>query len=121
MEKTVLVIDDSVTIRLYYRGILEQAGYTVEQAANGYEGIEKALLHPFALFIVDINMPIMDGYTFLRKVRDLTDVPAIMISNESEERDVQRAYEAGASIYIVKPVEPAELLLHVNMLIGQKS
>lgn len=118
IKKSVLIVDDSSTIRMYHRQILEEAGFAVEEAVNGYEGLEKAMAKEFALFMVDINMPIMDGYTFLRKLRAVSAAPAIMISNEADERDAQCAYEAGASFYIVKPVERGALLLNINLLTG---
>ena len=62
----VLVVDDSSLVRLYYRSALEKAGFEVEQAINGIEAMEKVLSQPFDLVIVDVNMPRMDGFTFLR-------------------------------------------------------
>jgi two-component system, chemotaxis family, chemotaxis protein CheY len=110
--RQILVVDDSITMRLYYRSVLEAAGFAVEEAINGVEGYEKALAHPFDLLIVDINMPKMDGYSMLRAIRGdaiASDVPALTISTEASERDATRAYEAGANFYLVKPVAPAEL------------
>ena len=65
----VLVVDDSSLVRLYYRSALEKAGFEVEQAINGIEAMERALSQPFDLVIVDVNMPRMDGFTFLRALR----------------------------------------------------
>ena len=121
MKKTILIVDDSHTVRLYYRQILEQQGFGIAEAANGGEGLEKALVDVFDLFIVDINMPMMDGYTFLGKLREVSSVPVLMISNEDAEHDAQRAYEMGANFYMIKPVEPSTLLLNINMLIGVHS
>jgi two-component system chemotaxis response regulator CheY len=118
MTKQILIIDDSHLVRMYYRQILEPAGYIVTEAANGSEGLEKTMAQDFDLFVVDINMPMMDGYTFLERVRDLSAAPAIVISTEAAESDAQRAYAAGASFFIVKPVEPEALLRHINMLAG---
>ena len=118
MKKNILIVDDSHTVRLYYRQILEPQGYELSEAANGSEGLEKALTQDFDLFIVDINMPMMDGYTFLGKLRNISSVPVLMISNEDAEHDAQRAYEMGANFYMIKPVDPSTLLLNINMLIG---
>ena len=65
----VLVVDDSSLVRLYYRSTLEKAGFEVEQAINGIEAMERALSQPFDLVIVDVNMPRMDGFTFVRALR----------------------------------------------------
>lgn len=116
--KQALVVDDSLTIRLYHQQILESAGMQVTQAANGYEALEKVLNKNFDLFIVDINMPMMDGYVFLQKLRSFSQAPAIMISNEAAAEDAECAYAAGASLYIVKPVDPQALLTHIHLLTG---
>ncbi len=116
--KQVLVVDDSTTIRLYHQQILESAGMQVSQAANGYEALEKVLSQHFDLFLVDVNMPMMDGYVFLQKLREISNAPAIMISNEAGTQDAERAYEVGASLYIVKPVDPHQLLAQINLLTG---
>lgn len=119
--KQALVVDDSLTIRLYHQQILESAGMQVTQAVNGYEALEKILNKNFDLFIVDINMPMMDGYVFLEKLRTFSQAPAIMISNEAAPEDAERAYAAGASLYIVKPVDPQALLAHIHLLTGGHS
>lgn len=119
--KRILIIDDAATVRLYHRNILEAAGYAVEEAVNGIEALEKALQTPFELYVVDINMPKLDGYGFLRELRDqdIPQVPAIMVSTEAESHDHQQAYATGANVYLVKPVRPEQLLVHVKLLIGE--
>jgi two-component system, chemotaxis family, chemotaxis protein CheY len=118
----VLVIDDSSLVRLYYRSTLEKAGFVVEQAINGIEAMEKVLSEPFDLVLVDVNMPRMDGFTFLRTLRtsagDVATIPALMISTESEIEDATEARAAGANFYLVKPVAENELLRHVCVLAG---
>lgn len=116
----VLIVDDAATVRLYYRDTLEAGGFTVAEAVNGIEALEKALLHPFDLYVVDVNMPRLDGYGFLRELRgrDLPQAPAIMITTEAELRDRDRAYAAGANCYLAKPVKPGQLLDHVRLLLG---
>ncbi|HZV60941.1 MAG TPA: response regulator [Methylophilaceae bacterium] len=118
MNKQILVVEDSHLVRMYYRQILEPEGYAVTEAANGSEGIERALEQDFDVFIVDINMPMMDGFTFLERIRDISSSPAIVISTEASEEDAQKAYEAGASFFIVKPVSSDNLLRNINMLAG---
>ena len=118
----VLVVDDSSLVRLYYRSALEKAGFVVEQAINGIEAMEKVLSEPFDLVIVDVNMPRMDGFTFLRSLRsgagEVATLPALMISTESETQDVAEARAAGANFYLVKPVAETELVRHVHVLTG---
>ena len=118
----VLVVDDSSLVRLYYRSALETAGFEVKQAINGIEAMEKVLSESFDLVIVDVNMPRMDGFTFLRSLRsgaaDVAKLPALMISTESGEQDRAEARVAGANFYLVKPVAEAELIRHVCVLTG---
>lgn len=116
----ILVIDDAATVRLYHRNTLEESGHTVEEAMNGLEAIEKLLVAPFDLYVVDVNMPKMDGYSFLRQLRSMNiyQAPAIMVSTESEAQDQTRAYQAGANLYLRKPADPETLRSYVNMLLG---
>lgn len=122
--KRILVVDDGVTVRLFCREILENAGFTVEEAGNGLEGIERALGNHFDLLVVDINMPKLDGYQMIRLVRDdpaLQTVPVVTISTEANRDDIARAYEAGANFYMVKPVRPAELAHAARLLTGLRA
>jgi two-component system, chemotaxis family, chemotaxis protein CheY len=118
----ILVVDDSSLVRLYYRSALEKAGFEVEQAINGIEAIERVLSQPFDLVIVDVNMPRMDGFTFLRSLRcraaDVATLPALVISTESEMQDIAEARASGANFYLVKPVAEADLVRHVSVLTG---
>jgi len=118
--KRILIVDDAATVRMYHRSLLEAAGYMVEEAVNGIEALEKSLQAPFDLYVVDINMPKLDGYGFLRELRAQTifQAPAIMVSTEAQTNDQQRAYAAGANDYLVKPIKPDQLLIHIKLLIG---
>ena len=119
--KRVLVIDDAATVRMYHRSILEEAGYSVEEAVNGLEGLEKALQTPFDVYIVDVNMPKIDGYGFLKQLRanEATASPAIVVSTEAAASDEALAYQAGANAYLVKPVRPEVLVNGVRLLLGE--
>jgi len=119
--KRILVVDDAATVRMYHRSVLESAGYEVDEAINGIEALERALQSSFDLFVVDVNMPKLDGYGFLRELRgqDIPQVPAIMISTEAEASDRELAYAAGANLYMIKPSRPAQLLMNVELLIGE--
>lgn len=119
--RRILIVDDAATVRMYHRNILEAAGYMVEEAVNGIEALEKCLQEPFDLYVVDINMPKLDGYGFLRELRaqDIFQAPAIMVSTEAESNDQKLAYAAGANVYLVKPAKPDQLLIHVKLLIGE--
>ena len=120
----VLVIDDSATTRLFYRATLESAGFAVDEAANGLEGLEKIMLVSFDLLIVDVNMPKMDGISFLTELRKREDsraVPAIVISSQSSPADRARAHAAGANAYIVKPVDRRSLVEYGRLMTGARA
>jgi two-component system, chemotaxis family, chemotaxis protein CheY len=118
----ILIVDDGSLIRLYYRETLEAAGFEVAEAINGIEALEKVLSERFDLAIVDINMPKMNGMSFLRALRgqqgEAAALPALVISSEAGERDAAAARAAGANFYLVKPVTPADLALHAAVLTG---
>jgi len=119
--KRILVVDDAATVRMYHRSILEGAGFVVEEAYNGIEALEKALQNPFDLYLVDVNMPKLDGYGFLRELRarDIHQAPALMVSTEEARIDKLEAYKAGANGYVVKPCKPQQLLSAVRLLLGE--
>lgn len=119
-KKTVLVIDDAGLVRLFYRSALEKAGYRVEEALNGLEALEKLLSTPAHLLLVDVNMPQMDGLTFLRALRQkplpLAGIPAVVTSTEAQQQDFDAARSAGANYYLVKPIDEKTLVEFVEML-----
>ncbi|MFV3126379.1 response regulator [Niveispirillum sp. KHB5.9] len=117
----VLVVDDGSLIRLYYRGILEDAGFIVTEAINGIEAMEKVLSTRFDLLIVDINMPRMDGLAFLRALRataPVASLPVLIASTEAGPQDRAAARGAGANHYLTKPVTDADLRLFAALLTG---
>jgi two-component system chemotaxis response regulator CheY len=117
----VLVVEDGVTMRLFYRDVLESAGFAVEEAANGLEGVERALVGRFALVVCDINLPKMDGYEVIRSLRrdpQLWRLPVITISSEDKEQDALKAYQAGANFFLAKPVRRQDLADMARLLTG---
>jgi two-component system chemotaxis response regulator CheY len=115
----VLVVDDAATVRLYHTSLLTDAGFEVAEAANGLEAVEAALATAFDLFVVDINMPKMDGYACVEMLRSETvgtTAPVLMISTEDRPGDADRAYQAGANLYLVKPVAADRLVRIARML-----
>jgi two-component system, chemotaxis family, chemotaxis protein CheY len=120
--KRVLVIDDAALVRTYYRAALEARGFLVEEALNGLEGLEKVLLQPFDLLIVDINMPQMDGITFLHTLRSrelpVSGIPILVISTEAGIQDMAAARRAGANYYLVKPIKQETLAEYAAVFCG---
>jgi two-component system chemotaxis response regulator CheY len=121
----VLIIDDAGLVRAYYRNILERAGYQVDEALNGVEAMEKLLQTGVDFAIVDVNMPRMDGISFLKTLRrqklPLASTPAIVVSTEVEGHDKAAARAAGANHYLVKPLREETLLQYAALLSGRAS
>jgi two-component system chemotaxis response regulator CheY len=121
-RKRVLVIDDAALVRTYYRSALEARGFVVEEALNGLEGLEKLLLQPFDLAIVDVNMPQMDGITFLHALRSrelpVSGIPVLVISTEAGVQDKAAARSAGANYYLVKPIKQETLAEYAAIFCG---
>lgn len=118
----VLVVDDASLVRMYYRDALERAGYEVDEALNGLEALEKLLVGPADLLIVDVNMPQMDGLSFLKVLRRQEEatatIPALVVSTEASPQDKDAARAAGANFYAVKPLRPEALVAYVALLCG---
>ena len=119
----ILIVDDSRTTRMSYRETLESAGFRVDEALNGLEGLEKTMMSTFDLVIVDINMPKMDGLTFLGELRRRAEVgslPAIVISTQDRPEDRAQAHAAGANVYFVKPIDPKALVEYGRLMTGER-
>lgn len=118
----ILIVDDSLTTRMLEQSILESAGYAVELASSGEEALEKARLRRFRLFLVDVEMPGMDGFALLEHFRsdpNLRDVPAVLVTSRHAPEDRARGMQAGARAYIVKSeFDQAELLSRIRTLAG---
>lgn len=119
---TVLVIDDSLTTRMLEQSILESAGYEVDIATSAEEGLEKARAKQYGLFLVDVEMPGMDGFEFVTRTRAdarLSAVPAILVTSRNDVEDRRRGEQAGARAYIVKgEFDQGYLLRMTRELIG---
>ncbi len=121
--KKILAIDDSSTIRMSVQVSLKETGYPVVQAVNGLDGLEKAEEitaggDEIALVIVDVNMPEMDGITFIGEFRKKDQfTPVVVLTTECEDSMISRGKEAGASGWLVKPFQPAQLLDVVKKLV----
>jgi two-component system chemotaxis response regulator CheY len=121
-RQRIMIVDDASLVRMYYRDALQQAGYEVDEALNGLEALEKLLTAPVDLIVLDVNMPKMDGMTFLRTLRrqalPLAATVVMITSTEAGSRDAELARAAGANFYLVKPVARDSLVAHVALLCG---
>ena len=122
MQKRVLIIDDSKTVRNLVAFIMKKEGFRVLSAEDGFDGLEKLYAAEWVdLIICDVNMPRMDGFTFIRNVREqelYRDLPIIVLSTEGQEKDIQTGIKLGANMYMVKPAQPEKLVRNVRMLLG---
>jgi two-component system chemotaxis response regulator CheY len=119
--KTVLSVDDSASIRQMVKLTLSGAGYQVVEAENGAEGLQKAQGTPVNMIVTDLNMPVMDGLSFIREVRKLAaykGVPILFLTTESDAAIKQEAKAAGATGWITKPFQQEQLLAVVKKVIG---
>jgi two-component system chemotaxis sensor kinase CheA len=118
----ILVIDDSLTTRMLEQSILEAAGYQVALAVSAEDGLAKAHAHRYSLFIVDVEMPGMDGFGFVAQTRAdpvLCDIPAILVTSRDAADDRLRGQQVGASAYIIKgEFDQMQLLQTIHSLIG---
>ncbi|MBF0315464.1 MAG: response regulator [Oligoflexia bacterium] len=122
VTKKILLIDDSKMVLSFHANILRKHGFECSCVENGFMALEECLRKQFDLILTDINMPKMDGYEFTRKIREVLsykEIPIIMISTEQEAQDKSKGMEAGANVYIVKPVLPEDLIMHLKLLIGE--
>jgi two-component system chemotaxis response regulator CheY len=118
----VLVVDDSKTVRSYHGSILKSLGLDVVESENGMEGIERSIEGDIELFIVDINMPVMDGYSFIKEIRQQEAyrvTPIIMISTQADDRDRIEAFKCGANFYKIKPIKPELLKWLIKILLPE--
>ena len=119
MSKTVLIVDDSLSIRQLVKAALTSVGYSVIDACDGQDALNKLVGQRVNLIISDVNMPNMDGITFLRQVKlhpRHKFIPVIMLTTETEQARMQQAKAAGARAWLVKPFHPPALLDAVSQL-----
>jgi len=120
MGASILIVDDSVSIRQSVRFILEQNGYTVYEGSDGVEGLKRLSEQKVQLVITDVNMPNMDGLTMVKKIRE-TDgikfVPILVLTTESQGSVVEEGKKVGATGWIVKPFNNEKLLETIKKVI----
>jgi DNA-binding response OmpR family regulator len=116
-EPRVLVIDDDDDIRNLVRMLVERTGATVHDAANGKEGLREFHSWRPDLVVLDVNMPEMDGWNVLDRIRDMSEVPVLMLTARGEELERVRGLQSGADDYVVKPFGKQELVARIQALL----
>ncbi|MCI0667324.1 MAG: response regulator [Methylococcaceae bacterium] len=120
MSKTILMVDDSASVRTVVATALKGAGYSVVDACDGRDALSKLNGTKVHLIISDFNMPNMDGIAFVKEVKKLPNykfTPICMLTTESEQSKIQEGKDAGAKAWIVKPFQPPKLLAAVEKLV----
>ena len=120
MGKAILIVDDSASVRQVVSIALRGAGYDVIEGCDGKDALTKLNGQKIHLIISDVNMPNMDGITFVKEVKKLPSykfTPIIMLTTESQEGKKQEGQAAGAKAWVVKPFQPAQMLTAVAKLI----
>ena len=116
MER-ILVIDDSERDRRLLRDALEHEGYSVESAADGAEGLKVLFERRPDVVVLDVIMPSMDGWTVCQRIREIADVPVIMLTSLNRDEEVVRGLELGADDFVSKPVSPRQLIARVRAVL----
>ena len=120
MGKTILVVDDSASLRQVVNLTLQSAGYEVVEACDGRDALTKLDGKKFHLIISDVNMPNMDGISLLKEVKKHPSykfTPIIMLTTEAGENKKQEGQAAGAKAWVVKPFQPQQMLAAVSKLV----
>lgn len=120
MTARILIVDDSEGQRRHLRGILEGAGFEVDEAVDGIRGCAKVHNERFDGVVCDVTMPYMDGIKFVALIKLQSkneSLPVLMLTSESSPEMIRRGKEAGASLWMVKPFEPAELIRNLEALL----
>ncbi len=119
MAKTIMVVDDSASLRQVVNIALTGAGYKIIEACDGKDALGKLNGEKINLVISDVNMPNMDGITFVKDMKKLANykfTPVIMLTTESQEGKKAEGQAAGAKAWVVKPFQPAQMLAAVSKL-----
>ena len=115
----VLVVDDEEKIRNVIKEYAEFEGYEIDEACDGMEAITKCKDNNYDIIIMDIMMPKLDGFSSIKEIRKIKNIPVIMLSARSEEYDKLFGFEIGIDDYVVKPFSPKELMARINAVINR--
>lgn len=123
MRKKILCVDDSNVVLLMEKLILLKADYDLITAVTGREAVEKAKREKPDLILLDVVMPVMDGFEACRHLRsedDTRNIPIIMVTTRSEPANVEQGYTIGCNDYVTKPIDSVELLMKIRNCLGEQ-
>lgn len=114
---TILIVDDEAHIRELISLYLTDEGFNIVEKANGAEALEHAMYYPVDMVIMDIMMPQMDGWELCRRLRELGDIPILMITAKAESNQRIKGFQLGTDDYLIKPFDPVEMVMRVKALL----
>lgn len=114
---TILIVDDEAHIRELISLYLTDEGFNIVEKANGAEALEHATYYPVDMVIMDIMMPQMDGWELCRRLRELGDMPILMITAKAESNQRIKGFQLGTDDYLIKPFDPVEMVMRVKALL----
>ena len=122
-DKMILIVDDESRIRKLIKDFIEQEEYSVLEAADGEEAVEQfeSNINKVKLVILDVMMPKQDGWSALRQIRQISNVPVIMLTARSEEQDELFGYDLGVDEYVSKPFSPKILIAKIKAILQRTS
>ncbi len=115
----ILVVDDEAKIREVIKEYAEFEGYEIDEANDGMEAISKSRENNYDIIVMDIMMPKLDGFSAIKEIKKIKNVPVIMLSARSEEYDKLHGFDIGIDDYVVKPFSPKELMARINAIISR--
>ncbi|WP_217921157.1 response regulator transcription factor [Miltoncostaea oceani] len=117
MAARVLVVDDQAPVRRVVRRLLERSGYEVDEAGDGGVALDRLRVDVPDAIVLDVSMPVVDGWTTLERIRELSDVPVLMLTGRSAELERARGLRGGADDYLIKPFGGRELVARLDVLV----
>jgi DNA-binding response OmpR family regulator len=121
LNETILIIEDEERMRKLLRDYFKGSGFNILEGDNGIKALDLFKNNKVDLVILDIMMPYMDGWTVCNKIRQVSDIPIIMLTAKSEEEDKLLGYELGADDYVTKPFSPKVLVAKAKALLKRSS
>ena len=117
----VLVVDDEQKIREVIREYAEWNGYEVTEATNGMEAFDLCKVNDYDVIVMDVMMPKLDGFSTVKEIKKIKDIPVIMLSARAEEYDKLFAFEVGVDDYMIKPFSPKELMARIAVILSRNA
>lgn len=115
----ILIVDDEEAIRVGFKEYAEFLGFSVTEAKDGMEAVSLCRNLDFDVIVMDVMMPRMDGYSAVKEIKKIKDIPILMLSSRSEEYDKLFGFEVGIDDYVTKPFSPKEVIARIKVLIGR--